>query len=68
MNSRQIKNNWDRIKKNFKLNFDYLNDKDLVYTEGSEDELVERLRKRIGRSKEEIIYLMYVYINKSNET
>lgn len=66
MESEQIKKNWDIIKRSFKRDFSNLKKEDLEYNEGCEDELIKKLVTKTGLSKEEIIYLMYVYNNKLN--
>lgn len=54
MNKRQWKGNWNIIKGLLKQRYADLTDKDLVYVEGKEDELLGRIQKRTGDSKEKI--------------
>lgn len=50
----KIKGNWNELKGKLKQKYAKLTDDDLLFIEGKEDELLGRLEKRIGKSKEEI--------------
>jgi len=50
----KIKGNWNELKGKLKQKYAKLTDNDLIFAEGQEDELLGRLEKRIGKSKEEI--------------
>lgn len=50
----EIKGNWDVIKGKLKQKFGDLTDNDLLFKEGKEDELLGRLEKKLGKSKQEI--------------
>ena len=54
MNELQVKGNWNVIKGKLKQAYGELTDDDLVYSQGGEDELVGRLQKKLGKTKEEI--------------
>jgi uncharacterized protein YjbJ (UPF0337 family) len=54
MNKLQIKGNWNVLKGKAKQAWADLTDDDLQYVEGQEDELVGRIQKRVGKSREEI--------------
>ncbi len=54
MNELQVKGNWNVVKGKLKQAYGELTDDDLVYSEGGEDELVGRLQKKLGKTKEEI--------------
>jgi uncharacterized protein YjbJ (UPF0337 family) len=54
MNKLQIKGNWNEIKGKLKQKYADLTDDDLTFAEGKEDELLGRLQKRLGKSKEEV--------------
>ncbi len=54
MNSTEIKGRWGEIKGKLKQQFATLTDNDLMYEEGKEEELLSRLQKKLGRSKEEV--------------
>jgi uncharacterized protein YjbJ (UPF0337 family) len=54
MNKLQIKGSWNEIKGKLKQSYGSLTDDDLVFAEGKDDELVGRLQKKLGKSKEEV--------------
>lgn len=53
-NSTELKGNWNEMKGKLKQQFASLTDDDLLFTEGKKDELVGRLQKKLGKSKDEI--------------
>lgn len=54
MNKLQIKGSWNELKGKLKQSYGNLTDDDLVFAEGKDDELVGRLQKKLGKSKEEV--------------
>lgn len=50
----ELKGNWNEIKGKLKQEFAALTDDDLLFTEGKKDELIGRLQKKLGKTKEEI--------------
>jgi uncharacterized protein YjbJ (UPF0337 family) len=50
----KLRGNWNQIKGNIKQKYADLTDDDLLYVEGKEDELVGRLQKKTGETKEAI--------------
>lgn len=54
MDKLQIKGSWNELKGKLKQHYGNLTDDDLVFSEGKEDELLGRLQKRLGKSKDEI--------------
>lgn len=54
MNTLQIKGNWNIAKGKLKQKWGELTDDDLDYVEGKEDELLGRIQKRTGQTREEI--------------
>ncbi len=54
MNTLQLKGNWNIVKGKIKQKFAHLTDDDLQYVEGKEDELIGRIQKRTGRTKEQV--------------
>jgi len=52
--SDKIKGNWNVIKGKLKQEYGELTDDDLAYEEGQEDELLGRIQKKVGKSKEDI--------------
>lgn len=54
MNKLQLKGSWNELKGKLKQQFGNLSDDDLTFSEGKEDELLGRLQKKLGKSKEEV--------------
>jgi uncharacterized protein YjbJ (UPF0337 family) len=50
----ELKGNWNEVKGKLKQKYADLTDDDLTYIEGKDDELLGRLQKRLGRSRDEI--------------
>ncbi|MBI2720967.1 MAG: CsbD family protein [Bacteroidetes bacterium] len=57
MNSKELKlkGNWNEIKGKIKQQYADLTDDDLKYDEGKDDELIGRIQKKIGKTKDEVI-------------
>jgi uncharacterized protein YjbJ (UPF0337 family) len=49
-----LKGSWNEIKGKLKQKYGQLTDDDLTFAEGKEDELLGRLQKRLGKSKEDV--------------
>ena len=54
MTKLEIKGSWNEVKGKLKQKYADLTDDDLVFAEGKDDELLGRLQKRLGRSKEDL--------------
>lgn len=54
MNKLSIKGDWKIIAGKLKQKYADLTDDDLLFAEGKEEELLGRLQKKIGKTKEEI--------------
>lgn len=54
MTDLRIKGNWNVIKGKLKKKYGDLSDDDLTYAEGKEDELLGKLQKKTGKTKDEI--------------
>ena len=50
----QLEGNWNEVKGKLKQKYGQLTDDDLTFAEGKEDELLGRLQKRLGRTKDEL--------------
>ena len=50
----QMKGSWNEIKGKLKQKYGQLTDDDLAFADGKEDELLGRLHKRLGRTKDEL--------------
>ncbi|WP_372948923.1 CsbD family protein [Mariniphaga sp.] len=55
MNKLLIKGNWNELKGKLKQKYAELSDDDLAYVEGKEDELLGRIQKATGKTKEELL-------------
>ena len=51
----KLKGDWNTTKGKIKQAYGDLTDDDLKYEEGKDDELVGRLQKKIGKTKDEVI-------------
>jgi uncharacterized protein YjbJ (UPF0337 family) len=51
----KLKGDWNETKGKIKQAYGDLSDDDLKYEEGKDDELVGKLQKKIGKTKEEVI-------------
>ncbi len=49
-----MKGTWNEMKGRLKQKYGQLTDDDLTFMEGKEDELIGRLQKRLGVTKEDI--------------
>ncbi|MEH6307770.1 CsbD family protein [Olivibacter sp. CPCC 100613] len=55
MDDLKWKGSWNEIKGKVKQKWGELTDDDLTYTEGKEDELVGKLQKKTGQTREEVV-------------
>jgi uncharacterized protein YjbJ (UPF0337 family) len=53
-NLTELKGNWNETKGKLKQRFAVLTDNDLLLLEGKEDEMLGRLEKKLGKSKDEL--------------
>jgi uncharacterized protein YjbJ (UPF0337 family) len=53
-NLTELKGNWQETKGKLKQRFAMLTDNDLLLLEGKEDEMLGRLEKKLGKSKDEL--------------
>ena len=54
MDTLQLKGEWNIVKGNLKQRWAKLTDDDLQYIEGQQDELLGRIQKRTGESREAV--------------
>lgn len=54
MTTLKMKGNWNELKGKLKQKYGQLTDDDLIFAEGKDDELLGRLQKKLGRTKEDI--------------
>lgn len=50
----KLKGNWNQIKGKLKQEYGELTDDDLMYAEGKSDELLGKIQKKTGKTKEEV--------------
>jgi uncharacterized protein YjbJ (UPF0337 family) len=50
----QMRGSWNEVKGKLKQKYGQLTDDDLTFAEGKEDELLGRLQKRLGRTKDQL--------------
>lgn len=55
MDRLELKGNWNELKGKIKQQYADLTDDDLTYAEGKDDELVGRLQKKLGKTREEVV-------------
>jgi uncharacterized protein YjbJ (UPF0337 family) len=55
MDRLSVKGNWNEMKGKLKQKWGNLTDDDLTFREGQEDEMVGKIQKRTGQTREEII-------------
>ena len=54
MNKLILKGDWNVAKGKLKQKYAQLTDDDLIYEKGREDELLGRIQKRVGHTKEDV--------------
>jgi uncharacterized protein YjbJ (UPF0337 family) len=54
VNATTLKGNWNTTKGRLKQKYASLTDDDLLYVEGKEDELIGRIQKRTGQTREAV--------------
>ena len=55
MDKLEIKGNWNEIKGKLKQKYANLTDDDLIFTEGQTEELLGKLQKKTGKSRQDLI-------------
>lgn len=53
-----LKGNWNTVKGKLKEQYGHLTDDDLMLVEGKEDQLLGRLQKALGKTREEVNELL----------
>jgi uncharacterized protein YjbJ (UPF0337 family) len=55
MDRLELKGNWNKLKGKVKQAHAEFTDDDLKYEEGKDDELLGRIQKKLGKTREEVI-------------
>jgi uncharacterized protein YjbJ (UPF0337 family) len=67
MNKLKIKGTWNEVKGKLKQQYGYLTDDDLAFSEGKEDELLGRLQKKLGKTKDEVRQMIESFLRSMQE-
>lgn len=54
MNKTELKGNWNEQKGKLKQKFAFLTENDLMFQEGREEEMLGKLRIKLGKTEEEL--------------
>lgn len=54
----KIEENWSQTKAKLKAKFVKLTDNDLLFAEGQQEDMMNRLQKKLGKTKEEIQHII----------
>lgn len=54
MNKLEFKGNWNELKGKLMQKYGQLTDDDLAFAEGKEEELIGRIQRKLGKTKDEI--------------
>ena len=54
----EFKGNWEETKGKLKQDFALITDSDLLFKDGRQDELVDRLQTKLGKTREEVLNLL----------
>lgn len=55
MDKLELKGNWNELKGKVKQSHGEFTDDELEYEEGQEDELLGRIQKKLGKTKDEVV-------------
>ncbi len=58
MSKLEFKASWSDIRTRLKKQFNYLTDDDLLYEKGDEENLIGRLQKKTGRSRDDLVEMI----------
>lgn len=53
--SDRVRGNWNIVKGKIKEEYGEITDNDLQYSEGQEDQMIGRLQRKMGKTKQEVI-------------
>jgi uncharacterized protein YjbJ (UPF0337 family) len=58
MNTTELKGNWEEQKGKLKQKFAALTDNDLLFAQGKKEEMLGKLQKKLGKTKEELFKII----------
>lgn len=58
MNTTELKGDWEEQKGKLKQKFAALTDNDLLFAEGKKEEMLGKLQKKLGKTKEELFRII----------
>jgi uncharacterized protein YjbJ (UPF0337 family) len=58
MKAEESKGNWDEQKDKLKQKFAALTDNDMLFKEGTKDELIKKLQQKLGKTREELLKII----------
>ncbi|MBC7845137.1 MAG: general stress protein CsbD [Flavobacterium sp.] len=58
MNTIELTGNWEEQKVKLKLKFAALTENDLLFVKGKKEEMLGKLQKKLGKTKEEIFKII----------
>jgi uncharacterized protein YjbJ (UPF0337 family) len=58
MSKEESKGNWDEQKDKLKQKFAALTDNDMLFKEGTKDEMISKLQKKLGKTKDELLKII----------
>jgi uncharacterized protein YjbJ (UPF0337 family) len=58
MNSSGIIGSWNERKSKLRQKFNFLSENDLLFEEGKKEEMLVKLQKKLGKTKEELLKII----------
>jgi uncharacterized protein YjbJ (UPF0337 family) len=58
MNTEESKGNWDEQKNKLKQKFAALTDNDMLFKDGTKEEMIAKLQKKLGKTREELLKII----------
>ena len=58
MKTIELSGNWDEQKSKLKQKFAALTESDLLFVKGKKEEMLEKLQKKLGKTKEELFKII----------
>lgn len=58
MDKLELKGRWNEVKGKLKQKYSGLTDDDLTYTEGKEEELIGKIQRKTGETREQVLKVL----------